>query len=186
MTAARHTPVSYTHLDVYKRQVAKSLERLCQVALGYGALLEDVQRHVPLVDPHDNDRHGAVTSFLSNPSLGTLQPGLAAPTGLIDRARPHGGAATGQDAGTHPHKGIAGLARSDGRASRLHVRIPRGVVEKGDLAQLVAWLQLRHRLASPQTTARPSSLTKKRSPSSPWRMMAAPWAGVRYRFARPA
>ena len=40
--------------------VAKSLQRLGEVALGNGAELEDLQRHVPFVDPHDNDRHGAL------------------------------------------------------------------------------------------------------------------------------
>ena len=53
---------------------AKHLERLGQVALWYRALLEDVERHVPFVDPHGNDRHGAATSFLSGDSLWPSRP----------------------------------------------------------------------------------------------------------------
>ena len=53
---------------------AEHLERLGQVALGDRALLEDVERHVPFVDPHGNDRHGAVTSFLSGDSLRPSKP----------------------------------------------------------------------------------------------------------------
>ena len=49
--------------------VAEHLQGLRQVALGYRDLLEDIERHVPFVDPHGNDRHGAVTSFLSGDSL---------------------------------------------------------------------------------------------------------------------
>ena len=64
--------------------VAERLERLRQVALGYRALLEDVQRHVPFVDPYGDDRHGAVTSFLSGDSL--------RPSQLPSRARPPGSA----------------------------------------------------------------------------------------------
>jgi len=49
--------------------IAKDLQSLRQVAFGYRDLLEDIERHVPFVDPHGNDRHGAVTSFLSDDSL---------------------------------------------------------------------------------------------------------------------
>ena len=53
---------------------AERLERLGQVALWYRALLEDLERHVPFVDPHGNDRHGALTSFLSGDSLRPSRP----------------------------------------------------------------------------------------------------------------
>ena len=53
--------------------VAKRLECLRQVALSNGAPLEDLQRYVLLVDPNGNDRHGAVTPFLSGNSLGLAE-----------------------------------------------------------------------------------------------------------------
>jgi len=53
----------------YVLAAAKSLQSLGQVALRYRDLLEHIERHVPFVDPHGNDRHGAATSFLPGDSL---------------------------------------------------------------------------------------------------------------------